>query len=141
MSGTDLHCLALGRILMHSYTYRMYVLVLSREAVFHLVFICCRKCIRAYFFECSKYSNSHQILPTSAEVLVTCSYQYLFYALLPIYTIIPDMQCILVSVYPSIFIATPVSCDPSLKPLNPLGMMTCTYIHIMSCTCAWQCLP
>ena len=36
MSGTDLHCLALGRILMHSYTYRMYVLVLSREAVFYL---------------------------------------------------------------------------------------------------------
>ena len=35
MSGTDLHCLALGRILIHSYTYRMYVLVLSREAVFY----------------------------------------------------------------------------------------------------------
>ena len=85
------------------------------------------QCIKACIFECYKYNNSHQIFPSSAEVLVIHSYQYLFYALLPIYTIIPDMPCILVSVYPSIFIATLVTCD--IPPLNP-HWRDDMYVHV-----------
>ena len=55
---------------MHSYTYRMYVhvLVLSRGCLLFCFYLFL--CIKACVFECSKYSNSRQILQVQLHALI-----------------------------------------------------------------------